>query len=99
MARFDIYKNNDGDGWLLDVQSDLLSDLNTRIAIPLLPQGKGPEAAQRLNPTFKIEGTDSVMLTQFLAAVPANELKQPVGSLYPYADEVLAALDMLFTGY
>lgn len=30
MARFDVFKNEGGTGYLLDVQSDLLSGLNTR---------------------------------------------------------------------
>lgn len=31
MSRFDIFENKDGAGYLLDVQSDLLSGLNTWI--------------------------------------------------------------------
>lgn len=34
MARFDVYKNAGGSGYLLDVQADLLNHLNTRIVVP-----------------------------------------------------------------
>ena len=50
MARFDVYKNPEGSGYLLDVQASLLSDLNTRIVVPLLPQSSAPAAAAMLNP-------------------------------------------------
>ncbi|CAM5429606.1 hypothetical protein TMEC54S_03045 [Thauera mechernichensis] len=39
MARFDVYRNSAGEGFLLDVQADLLSHLNTRVVVPLLPPG------------------------------------------------------------
>jgi toxin CcdB len=66
---------------LLDVQSDLLSGLNTRVVVPLLPRTDAPIPAQRLNPVFEIENVEVLMATQFLAAVPEPELKETVGNL------------------
>ncbi|NGX16813.1 CcdB family protein [Wenzhouxiangella sp. XN24] len=99
MARFDIFKNEDEAGYLLDVQSDLLSGLNTRVVVPLLPQSSAPSPAQRLNPVFRIEGQELVMATQYMAAVPAGELRSRVGSLAEKQDEISTALDMLFLGF
>ena len=42
MARFDVYRNPEGSGYLLDVQADLLSDLNTRVVVPLIPAELAP---------------------------------------------------------
>ena len=43
MAKYDVFPNLSGDGYLLDVQTDLLSDLNTRdtvtTAVDMLMQG------------------------------------------------------------
>lgn len=36
MARFDVYANPEGPGYLLDVQSDLLEALNSCIVVLLL---------------------------------------------------------------
>jgi len=99
MARFDVFKNEDAAGYLLDVQSDLLSDLNTRVVVPLLSQSFAPFPAQRLNPVFRIEGQELVMATQYMAAVPAGELRSGVGSLAEKQDEISTALDMLFLGF
>jgi len=99
MARFDIFKNEDEAGYLLDVQSDLLSGLNTRVVVPLLHKSSAPYPAQRLNPVFSIDGQELVMATQYMAAVPEGELRSGVGSLAEKQDEITAALDMLFLGF
>ena len=69
MARFGIFENESGSGYLLDVQSDILSGLNTRVVVPLLPKSAAPSPAQRLSPVFSIEGQELVMAIQFMAAV------------------------------
>ncbi|MBS3666629.1 MULTISPECIES: CcdB family protein [Halomonadaceae] len=99
MARFDVFENEGGIGYLLDVQSDLLSGLNTRVVVPLLPKSTAPAPAQRLNPVFSIEGQELVMATQYMAAVPEGELRSGVGSLAEKQDEISVALDMLFLGF
>ena len=37
MAKYDVYPNPEGAGYLLDTQTDLLDGLNTRVVVPLLP--------------------------------------------------------------
>lgn len=99
MARFDIFKHEGGSGYLLDVQSDLLSGLNTRVVVPLLPKSAAPSPAQRLNPMFEFEGQQLMMATQFMAAVPEGVLRVGIGSLAEQRHEIAAALDMLFLGF
>jgi toxin CcdB len=45
MAKYDVFPNPSGDGYLLDVQTDLLSDLNTRVVVPLLQTSSAPKPA------------------------------------------------------
>jgi toxin CcdB len=98
MARFDIYGNPSG-GYLLDLQADLLSGLNTRVVAPLMPPAEAPLPARRLNPTFEIGGERFVMVTQFMAAVPSAELRRSVASLAHERDAIMNALDMIFSGF
>lgn len=98
MARFEVFANRDGPGYLLDVQADLLRGLNTRVVVPLLPKDRAPKPASRLNPTFLLDGSDYVMATQFLAAVPLNILGTPVHNLAHQDTTITAALDFLFGG-
>ena len=98
MARFDVYRTSSA-GYLLDVQTDLLAGLNTRVVVPLLPLDTAPKAAKRLNPIFDIDNQSYLMATQFMAAMPETELKQKIGSLIEQQQEVSEALDMLFIGF
>ena len=99
MPQYDVFPNPSGGGYLLDVQSDLLHGLNVRAVVPLLPKDNAPIAASRLNPVFDIEGTALVMMTQYIAAVPASLLKAPVAELSASFDTITSALDMLFHGF
>lgn len=98
MARYDVYPNPGGAGYLLDVQADLLDGLNTRVVVPLLPPATAPLPARRLNPLFDIAEMPHVMVTQFMAAVPLAFLNRPVASLIGRDTEITNALDMLLSG-
>jgi toxin CcdB len=84
---------------LLDVQADLLSQMNTRAVVPLLPLGTAPLPARRLNPVFRIGPDDFVMVTQFIAAVPRPALQEIAGNLSRHWDDIANALDMLLRGF
>ncbi len=99
MGRFDVYPNEDGNGYLLDIQADILSSLNTRVVVPLMKSQESPTPAKRLNPTFVIDDETHVMATQFMAAVPLSILKQPVVSLEPQHLEIIDAVDFLMQGF
>jgi toxin CcdB len=91
--------NLDGSGYLLDVQSNLLDGLSTRLVIPILPASQAPKPASRLNPVVSIGDQPHIMVTQFMAAVPEKLLTKHVTSVAPMRDEVTAAIDMLTHGF
>ncbi|MBN8462834.1 MAG: CcdB family protein [Dechloromonas sp.] len=99
MARFSIYRNPGSDGYLLDVQANILDHLNTRVVVPLLPLSVAPKPAKALNPVFTVAGEPMVMVTQFMAAVPTSLLKLPESSLEFSRSEITAALDLLLQGF
>jgi toxin CcdB len=99
MARFDLYRNPSGAGLLLDIQSDLMRDLKTRIVVPLLRRRDAPKPAGRLNPVFMIERTEFVMMTQSMASVPVSEFGRRSGNLGHEDAAITDALDMIFSGF
>ncbi|NMG45320.1 plasmid maintenance protein CcdB [Aromatoleum toluvorans] len=99
MARFDVYRNPEGDGYLVDLQANLLDHLNTRIVAPLLPVDRAPKPAATLNPVLNMGSEQVVMLTQFMAAVPSQILKSPVARIDSCRAEITAAVDLLFQGF
>lgn len=100
MARFTVYPALEPEGsFLLDVQADVMRHLNTRLVVPLMPLSKAPTPATRLNPLFTIDGKQYSMVTQYMASIPANELKRAALSLSDRRDEIVAAIDLLLQGF
>jgi toxin CcdB len=105
MAQFAVYRNKNTRTkaifpLLVDVQSDLLEDLQTRVVIPLAKvSALSKNPLSQLTPVFKLEDEAYVLLTPQLAGVARTELGTMGGSLAEQRDAILAALDFLVTGY
>lgn len=105
MARFDVYANPGSHSastpYLLDVQSDLLDGLDSRMVIPLRSVKAFPNVklSNRLTPIFTIKGEEFLLETPKMGAVPRRVLKAPVSSLADEQSQITAALDFLFQGY
>jgi toxin CcdB len=103
MAQFDIHRNLNPKTkrlfpYLLNVQSDLLDVVATRVVVPLAPEEVVGRPAQKLNPRLRVEGAALIMDTAEIAGVPRRILGEVVGSLSHRRGEVIAALDILFFG-
>ncbi len=100
MARHDVHPMpGKGDGYVVDVQADLLSGLATRTVVPLLPESAAPKPIRDLNPVFVILGKPYVLVTQAIASIPGQELKGAVASLTEHHDRITRALDILLVGF
>lgn len=105
MARFDIYKNpgkhQGTTPYLLDVQSDLLDGLDSRMVIPLRDVTHFPNVMfpARLTPILTINGQGFLLETPKMGAVPLRVLKSPITSLADMRVQIMGALDFLFQGY
>lgn len=101
MAQFDLFRHsrNENYPFLLDLQANLLRDLVTRVVAPLSAVKRlGGKPIGHLNPVVELEGTKYAILFQEIAALPAQALGEPIGNLGGRRDELIAALDLLFTG-
>jgi len=104
MAQFDVYRNPNPATrarvpYLLDVQSDLLDTLATRVVVPLCkPEVLRGKLAERLNPVFEVEGRKMVLLTPELAGVSRKALGEQIANLANRRDSIIAALDLVITG-
>ena len=99
MPRFDVYRHPDGASFLLDVQSDHLFALPTRMVVPLQGRSGTLPPIRDLNPPLAVAGEQVTMMTQYMAAIPRRLLGQPITNLLPQADEITRALDILLTGF
>jgi toxin CcdB len=104
VAQFDVYRNpskasRDAYPFIVDIQTPVISEISTRIVIPL---GRryffGDETLQGLTPAVTYEGDELLLLVPQIASVPSRILRDPIGSLGHFRDEIIAALDFAITG-
>ncbi len=104
MSQYALYKNENNDSkktypYFVNVQSDLLDDLNSRMVIPLSSlKTLNNTNAKKLCPIIDIEEGYFVLLTHQLTSVPRSILKKETTSLEKYRSEILGAIDLLLTG-
>lgn len=104
MPQFAVHRNPNPAGkatapYLLDIQSDLIAELGTRVVVPLYTAAsmKG-KILKTLTPAFEVEGKQYVMMTPQLAGIAKKQLGAKVADLSLRRDEIIAALDLLITG-
>ncbi len=104
MAQFSVHRNKNPRTkadipYLLDVQSDLLDHLDTRVVIPLAKaKSFGGPPSEALKPIFDIGGERCIFLTPMLAGISKKELGAEAGSLREEQFAIIAALDVLISG-
>ena len=100
MAQFDLHRNRDGGAYplLLDVQAELLSQLTTRIVVPLATRERFAAPLARATPVIEIDGVDYVLVVPLLAAVQRSILGKVVGNIAARRADIIGALDLVFTG-
>ncbi|WP_298451760.1 CcdB family protein [uncultured Marinobacter sp.] len=104
MAQFDVYQNPSKISetyyaYLVDVQSPLLKGLVTRTVIPLGKRSAfGGQAMRGLTPEITVADQELLLLTPQISSVPEKQLKNPIGSLSHFRDQIVGALDLAITG-
>ncbi len=105
MATLTVHTNPDPKSrktipFLLDIQNELLSSMDTRVVVPLYLKGaKGVHPISRLTPVVSFQDKTYIAMVPELAGVARRSLGAPAGQLSSARAEIIAALDVLFTGF
>jgi toxin CcdB len=105
VPQFTVYRNKSPRTkptfpFLVDVQSDLLDQLQTRVVIPLTrTAGLAKKPLSHLTPVLTFDGETYVLMTPQLAGLARSDLGAPAGSLAGARQTIVAAMDFLLTGY
>lgn len=105
MAQFSVHENPNprtkGDvPYLLDVQSDLLSLLATRMVVPLYRQGLvHAQTMTRLTPVVRFRNKPLIAMVPEMAGIHRRDLGPILGDLPTLRTEILQAIDLLVTGF
>jgi toxin CcdB len=87
---------------LVDVQSELLRDLETRVVIPLARAASFTHTSFPLRyvmPTVELDGKAYVLMTPQLTGLSRMSLGPTRGSLVAHGREISTATDMLLRGF
>jgi toxin CcdB len=104
MGQWDVYVNPSPRAraelpYLVDVQSDLLAALTTRLVVPFAAaDAAGDRLPRRMCPIFEIDGRKMVLVPQEAGPVPALSLRQSVASLRGESLRVIDAIDTVISG-
>jgi toxin CcdB len=105
MAQYTVYKNlnvntNKVYPYLMNVQSDFLENLDSRLVIPLAAKNyfKNIEI-QKLTPVINIGGRDFLLLTPQMASIHKKHLKEPAADCSSIHNIILSSIDFLISGF
>jgi toxin CcdB len=83
--------------YIVILQHDRMASIRSVIAAPLV-EWTSALASSRIHPSITVNGRRYVALIEELAAVPQPAFGERVGSAEAQRYEIIAALDLLFTG-
>lgn len=102
MAQFDVHRNlglhKDSIPFVVVIQSAQFDNYRRRVVVPLVrASALGKVSHASFNPTFKIRGTSAVLHPLEMVSIPVDKLGTLVGNLSEQGQQIVAALDELFT--
>lgn len=104
MAQFDVYRNpslhqREAIPYMVDVQSDLLDSLPTRLTMPLAVPSLVPASIPlNLCPHVDFDGQRFHLLAQLASPFRTRDLGKSLGSVPGCASDIVAALDAVISG-
>jgi toxin CcdB len=105
VAQFAVYKNKNSRTrsafpYLVDVQSDLLESLQSRVVVPLTRAAAlTKKPVSHLTPVMNFDGEPYLLMTPQLAGIARSELGAEAGALTDQRQTILGAIEFLLTGF
>jgi toxin CcdB len=100
--QFDVFANPDPDSagehpYFVVLQHDIIGHLNTRIVAPLIAPRHLP-LFEKLMPEVRVKGSRYAVDMTNIGPVPARLLENPITNLESARYQIVAAIDLVFTG-
>jgi toxin CcdB len=105
MAQFDIHVNKNGPGksdapFLMDLQSEPVYVLETRIVAPLRKETEHfDKMISKIHISIEVENIRYIAFISELAAIPVSMIGDKISNAARKRAEIIAAIDLLFTGF
>jgi hypothetical protein len=103
MKQFDVFKSpvswRETRPYFVIIQHDLLLTLPQIAIIPLVKPEYCASRLKRLHPILSVQDENFVLSTQDLSNIAARDIRgRPFATLEHHRTDIIAALDMLFSG-
>lgn len=104
MKQFDLYINpvvaaQRTYPYVVVMQADVVGDVGgNRLVAPLVSASIFSPPSTRVLPIVTVDSKRFVVISPALESLPATELRDPVGTVVGFRDELLNAIDFLFFG-
>ena len=105
MAQYDVYRNpsatqREAMPYMVDIQSDFLDRLPTRMTMPLVIPGLVPASIPlSLCPRVDFDGQHFHVLAQMMSPFRVRDLGKPIGAVPGSASDIVAAIDTVISGF
>jgi toxin CcdB len=83
--------------FVVELQANV-SEGNDRMVAPLIPAANYTTAAGRQTPLVRHDGDAYYLAIPLMSTLSRRRLRNPVGTIKQYRDDIVRAIDWLFTG-
>ena len=103
MAQFDVFVNPLASArraypFVVAMQSDLTISAAEQLVAPIASLEYGRSTGGRVMPAVALQGNNHIVVVPRLTTMRSRDLTEKVSSIAPARDELLAAVDYLFSG-
>jgi len=105
MAQFDISKNNSKTSkndvpYIMEIQSESVSILDTRIVVPLRKaENNLDKMISKIHVSIEVGNKKYIAFISEMAAIPSGIMSSAISNGGLKRTEIIAAIDLLFTGF
>ncbi|MBK1637286.1 CcdB family protein [Rhodovulum adriaticum] len=94
-----IHRLRSGNDLVCRIQTDLGIETPYILCAPVLPRSEWGALTPKLHIAFQLDGRSYVMLMSQMIALPAAEIGPAIGDASAWRDDIVAAVDLLVSGF
>ena len=94
-----IHRLRDGPELVCRVQTDLGVETPYLLCAPVLPRADWGALIPKLHIPFPLDGEPHVIVMSQMVALPATQIGPAIGDAAAWRDEIVAAVDLLISGF
>jgi len=99
MTQGRIHRLRSGSELVCRIQTDLGIETPYILCAPVLPRSEWGALTPKLHITFQLDGSLYVILMSQMIALPAAEIGSAIGDASAWRDDIVAAVDLLVSGF